>query len=232
MRVSSFRELFRSILLLALLAAPLRSASAQTVRVDMTPGHAANSFIPAEALGAGIDRLNSAATDKLFTEPVLNAVLAAGWQTVSYRQNTELHIEAWHWNPQGTWSDPAGKGYFTGNTDLGAPIRHSYGYFLPHRGFTRNDGAEANGYSQMTDGDPRSYSKSNPYLTKPFTGEEDANNPQWVILDLADNHASMQFGSRGRSRYARRYRVEYWTGEDDEAGYQGHLDHILRRHRQ
>ena len=118
-------------------------AVAQTIRVDATPGHAAKTFIPTETLGAGIDRLNSAATDKLFAEPVMKAVLSAGWQTVSYRQNTELHIEAWHWNPQGTWSDPSGKGYFTGNATPGEPIRHSYGYFLPHRGFTRNDGAEA-----------------------------------------------------------------------------------------
>ena len=92
----------------------------QTVRVDITPGHVANSFIPTEALGAGIDRLNSAATDKLFAEPVMKQVLSAGWQTVSYRQNTELAIQAWHWNPQGTWSDPSGKGYFVGGVTPGS----------------------------------------------------------------------------------------------------------------
>jgi hypothetical protein len=102
-------------------------ALSQTIRIDATPAHALNSLI---------DRLNSTAADKLFSEPVLKAVLSAGWQTVSYGQNTELHIEAWHWNPQGTWSDPLGRGYFTGGADLGDPIRRSYGYFLPHRGFT------------------------------------------------------------------------------------------------
>ena len=217
MRVSSFRDLLRfavPLVFLVVLVPFYRQASAQTVRVDMTPGHAVNSFIPAETLGAGIDRLNSAATDKLFTEPVLRAVLAAGWQTVSYRQNTELHIEAWHWNPQGTWSDPERKGYFTGSSELGEPIRHSYGYSLPHRGFTRNDGAEANGYSQMTDGDPRSYWKSNPYLTRPFTGEDDANNPQWVVMDLAGSQAINAMRIAWAEPYARRYRVEYWTGED------------------
>jgi len=79
-------------------------------------------------------------TDKVFTDPVMKQVLSAGWQTVSYRQNTELFIEAWHWNPQGTWSDPAGRGYFVGNPKPGDFIRHSFGYNLPHRGFTRNDG--------------------------------------------------------------------------------------------
>src|SRR5690349_8145859 len=83
--------------------------SAQTIRVDATPGHEVNKFVPTEALGAGIDRINTSATDKLFAEPVMKQVLSAGWQTVSYRQNTELFVEAWHWNPQGTWSDPSGK---------------------------------------------------------------------------------------------------------------------------
>jgi hypothetical protein len=43
----------------------------------------------------------------------LPAIFAAGWQPVAYRQNSELAAEAWHWNPQGTWSDPSGRGYFT-----------------------------------------------------------------------------------------------------------------------
>ena len=200
-----------SFLLFIIVSTPSLS---QTIRIDATPGHALNSFIPAETLGAGIDRLNSTATDKLFSEPVLKAVLSAGWQTVSYRQNTELHIEAWHWNPQGTWSDPSAQGYFTGSAELGDPIRHSYGYFLPHRGFTRNDGAEANGYSQMTDGSRETYWKSNPYLTKPFTGEDDSTHPQWIVVDLAGSHPVNAIRIAWSEPYARRYRVEYWTGED------------------
>ena len=89
----------------------------QTVRVDITPGHVANSFIPTEALGAGIDRINSAATDKLFAEPVMKQVLSAGWQTVSYRQNTELAIQAWHWNPQGHMERPIGQRLLRGQCD-------------------------------------------------------------------------------------------------------------------
>lgn len=96
-------------------AVTLTASQAQTIRVDITPEHSTHQFIPNQALGAGIDRMPAQAIDKLFTEPALNRVLSAGWQTVTYRQNTELHIEAWHWNPKGTWSDPSGKGYFTGS---------------------------------------------------------------------------------------------------------------------
>ena len=101
----------------AAFAAP--SLHAQTIRVDATPSHATNSIKPTEALGAGIDRLPYGAADKLFVDDTLKQILSAGWQTVTYRQNTELHVEAWHWNPQGTWSDPAGKGYFTGSATPG-----------------------------------------------------------------------------------------------------------------
>ena len=200
-------------LLTALLLMGLVS-TAQTVRVDITPGDVANSFIPTEALGAGIDRLNSAATDKLFTEPVMKQVLSAGWQTVTYRQNTELAIQAWHWNPQGAWSDPSGKGYFVGNATPAEPIRHSYGYNLPRRGFTRNDGAEGSSFSRMTDGDEKSFWKSNPYLTKAFTGEDDSTHQQWVVVDLANLHPVNAIRIAWAQPFARRYLVQYWTGED------------------
>jgi hypothetical protein len=206
--VSRLCELPVFLFLATLFALPLL---AQTIRIDRTTGHAINSFIPTETLGAGIDRLNSAATDKLFAEPVMKRVLSAGWQTVSYRQNTELYIEAWHWNPRGSWSDSGGHGYFTGSADLGDPIRHSYGYYLPHRGFTRNDGANT-GYSRMTDGSTSTYWKSNPYLTKPFAGEDD--HPQWVVMDLASAQPVNAIRIAWSEPYARVYRVEYWTGDD------------------
>ena len=187
---------------------------AQTIRVDITPSHSTHSFVPTRALGAGIDRLPFGTTDKLFTTPVLQQVLSAGWQPVTYRQNTELHVEAWHWNPLGTWSDPAGKGYFSGSTSLAEPIRHSYGYPLPHRGFTRNEGTEASGYSRLTDGRLDSYWKSNPYLTRAFTGEDDSVHPQWVILDLASGQEIDSVRIAWAEPYARRYLVQYWNGED------------------
>lgn len=188
---------------------------AQSIHVDITPSHSTNSIRPTEALGAGIDRLPYQAADKLFTQENLKQVLSAGWQTVSYRQNTELHTEAWHWNPQGTWSDPAGKGYFTGSaTPSAEPIRHSYGYPLPHRGVTHDDGTDMIGYSRLTDGDESTYWKSNPYLTKMFTGEDDALHPQWVFLDLGNKFDVNAIRISWAEPYATKYVVQYWTGED------------------
>jgi hypothetical protein len=188
-------------------------APAQTIRVAAAREHLVRAFVPTQTLGAGIDRISTAATDELFDRTVLERVLEAGWQTVSYRQNTELHVETWHWNPAGIWSDPAGRGYFTGSAEPGAPIRHSFGYFLPHRGFTRNDGTET-GYSRLTDGDAATYWKSNPYLTRRFTGEADELHPQWVTLDLAAPHPVDAIRIAWGDPYARRYLVQYWTGGD------------------
>jgi hypothetical protein len=186
---------------------------AQSIVVDSS--HVSNSIRPSEALGAGIDRLPYGAADKLFVDATLQQVLAAGWQTVSYRQNTELHMEAWHWNPQGTWSDATAKGYFTGQATPGRePIRHSYGYPLPHRGVTRDDGTDTEGYSRLTDGDTNSYWKSNPYLTVTFTGERDSLHPQWVIVDLANRHEVDALRIAWAEPYAIRYVVQYFTGSD------------------
>src|SRR5262249_33654131 len=102
----------RTALLCAALAALALPCAAETIRVDAAPEHATNTIRPAEALGAGVDRLPYGAADKLFTEPTLRRILSAGWQTVTYRQNTELHTEAWHWNPHGTWSEAGSRGYF------------------------------------------------------------------------------------------------------------------------
>ena len=63
-------------------------------------------------------------------------------------------------------------------------IRHSYGYSLPHRGFTRNGGTEFDGFSRLDDGDVNTYWKSSPYLTKRFTGDGDSSHPQWVVINL------------------------------------------------
>jgi hypothetical protein len=165
-----------------------RVASAQTIRVDATPSHVVNRFSPPYALGTTVDRVPSNATDTFFAPDQLKQTLEAGWGVVSYRQNTELFVQAWHWNPKGAWSDPSGKGYFVGNSTPTEMIRHSYGYSLQHRGFTRNSGTEFDGYSRLDDGDLETYWKSNPYLTEPFTGEDDAMHPQWVVIDLGAKH--------------------------------------------
>ena len=191
-------------------------APAQTIRVDTTPAHIANTIHPNQAMGAGIDRLPYGAADKLFVPETIQQILEAGWQSVTYRQNTELHAEAWHWNPKGSWSDPAGKGYFVGDATPGAePILHSWGYPLPRRGVTRDDGTDTVGYSRLTDGDEGSFWKSNPYLTQAYTGEDDALHPQWVILDLASKQDLTAIRIAWAEPYARRYIVQYWSGGDD-----------------
>ena len=185
----------------------------QTIEVDAT--HPTNHFVPRQTLGAGVDRIPVEAIDKDLVPPALDAALSSGWQPVTYRQNTELAVEAWHWNPQGTWSDPSGKGYFTGSTALGEPIRYSYGYRLPRRGFTRNDGTENAGFSRLTDGDLNSFWKSNPYLTQHYTGESDALHPQWAVMDLAQAQMVNTIRIVWGEPYATHYLVQYWAGGDD-----------------
>src|SRR3984885_15410262 len=185
---------------------------AQVVEVDTT--RATNHFVPKDTLGAGVDRISVEAIDKDLLQPTLSQTQESGWQPVTYRQNTELAIEAWHWNPQGTWSDPAGKGYFVGSANPTEMIRYSYGYGLPRRGFTRNDGTENVGFSRLTDGDSKTFWKSNPYLTQRFTGESDALHPQWVVMDLAQMQPVDSIRIAWDEPFARRYVVQYWTGDD------------------
>src|SRR6478672_1519894 len=113
---------------------PSPAVVAQKIVVDATPSHIVNAFSPIRALGAGVDRLRAGEgapemdreritkeevernTDTLLSGPILKEILGAGWQPVTYRQNTELQIEAWHWNPHGVWSNPQKQdGYFTGS---------------------------------------------------------------------------------------------------------------------
>src|SRR5882762_9034987 len=194
---------------------PLTGA-AQTVSVDAAPSHVVNAFSPLYALGSTVDRVPSNATDVFFRPDQIKQVLSAGWGVISYRQNTDLFIQAWHWNPKGTWSDPAGKGYFTGDaTPTKEMIRHSYGYQLRHRGFTRNGGSEFDGFSRLDDGDLQTYWKSNPYLTQEFTGEDDALHPQWVVIALDKKESVNAIRIAWAEPYARDYHVQYWTGDGD-----------------
>jgi hypothetical protein len=188
------------------------SSAAQTITVDVS--HPTNHFVPNQALGAGVDRIAVDAIDKDLVQSTLEKTLASGWQPVTYRQNTELAIEAWHWNPNGSWSDASGKGYFTGSATPTEMLRYSYGYALPRRGTTRNDGTDNVGFSRLTDGDLNTFWKSNPYLTQHFTGESDALHPQWVVIDLAQVQQVDSIRIAWGEPYARHYLVQYWTGDD------------------
>ena len=189
-------------------------ALAQNIDIDITPGHETNRFVPNQTLGAGIDRIPAEAIDKDLVPSALEKIFPAGWQPVTYRQNTELFVQAWHWNPNGTWSDASGKGYFTGSSEAGEAIRYSYGYDLPHRGVTRNDGTGNFGFSRLTDGELNTYWKSNPYLSQRFTGESDSRHPQWIVIDLSQFELINSIRIAWADPYATEFLIQYWTGED------------------
>src|SRR5215475_4521678 len=126
-------------------------ARAQQITVDITPSHAVNRISPPRALGAGIDRDPLHSVKTIFDPAHVGKMLSAGWGGVSYRLNTELSIQAWHWNPSGTWSDAANQqGYFVGSSNSTGTIQRSFGYNLSNRGVTSNDGSSG-GYSRLDD---------------------------------------------------------------------------------
>jgi len=194
-------------------AASLAAESEVPSTVHVSIAAAPILFDPDQALGSSMDILSHDVVEKIYTEPMVKQCLAAGWGPITYRQNTELSIGAWHWNPNGAWSDAANqRGYFVGSAELKDPIRHSYGYPLPHRGHTRNGGSE-HGYSRLTDGNPDSYWKSNPYLASKFTGEPDSAHPQWIVIDLGSHEAVSHIRIDWVDPYAHNYEVQYWSPE-------------------
>src|SRR6185437_1419718 len=196
---------------------PARSDPRQigTIQVDATPGHSINSFDPDASLGSSIDVLSRIDINKIFTPHIIQESLSAGWGPLTYRNNTELRMAAWHWNAEGTWSDTIHReGYFTGSTELKEPIRYILAYALPHRGFATSG-------DRPVQGPNLSYWKSNPYLTSKFTGESDALHPQWVIVDLKANKPVNAVRIAWASPYATKYQVEYWMGTGDALDFDG-----------
>jgi hypothetical protein len=201
------------LLVLGCLALFTQGVCAQTIRVDTTAARAIK-FDPDQALGSSMDILPVNHVDQVYSEAILKESLSAGWGPITYRQSTELTIAAWHWNPNGSWSDTAHQsGYFTGSAEPKDFLRDSFGYSLPHRGSTHSDGSQGK-YSRLTDGDPATYWKGNPYLTKRFTGEEDARNPQWIVIDFGTPQEIDAIRIAWANPYARKYEVQYWAGED------------------
>ena len=188
-------------LLCVALLFPAKGA-AQHATVDITSGHVANSFSPIRALGAGVDRdpLNSVTT--LFDASHVGQMLSAGFGPVSYRLNTELLVQAWHWNPKGKWSDSAGRGYFVGDAASNGSIQRSFGYNLPHQALS------------LDDGNLSTYWKSDPYLARDFTRESDALHGQWIVVDLGSPRPVNAVKIAWANPYAVNYKVQYWTGDD------------------
>ena len=189
-------------------------ATAQTVHVDTTPTHAVK-FDPDKAMGTSMDILPEKDFEKVYSEPIIKEGLSAGWGPITYRQNTELTYSAWHWNPDGKWSNEKDKsGYFVGSGEPKEFLRKTFGYHLPHRGTTRSD-AGADEFSRLTDGDRSSYWKSNPYLSEKFTGEPDSAHPQWIVIEFGLPQEINAIRIDWANPYAKKYVVQYWTGKED-----------------
>jgi hypothetical protein len=182
---------------------------AATVHVDVTPDHILNTIYPDTATGAWMDDLSKTQVDNLSKPETIQGIKNLGWGSITMRNNSELRLSAWHWNENGTWSDPASKsGYYTGSADLGKPIHYGYSYSLPHRDFmTSGDSPLVAGF--------QSYWKSNPYLTSHFTGESDALHPQWVVIDMGMARPVDAIHIQWVNPYAVTYVVQYWIGDNN-----------------
>ncbi len=207
---------------------PSRQAAGHQLVVDLAGTGSGLAFRPDEVIGAGIDGSGQGDIDRLLTPHNIAAMTSAGLRPLAYRLRTELGIEAWHWNPDGSWSDPARQqGYWTSSDTPGAPIALSWGYRLPRRGDTV-DNANNNDYSRLTDGDPATFWKSNPYLDPAVLHDGEAH-PQWLILRLDRRRAIDAARIDWAQPFATKYEVQYWTGttEYDEQGRWAAFPHGL-----
>lgn len=163
--------------------------SAQTVNrnqaaIVVNASSPVKTFDPNKDLGAGIDGHDDGEINQLLSPENIKQMLTAGFKPITYRLRTELANEAWHWNPQGAWSDAKNeRGYWTSDATSKQDISLCYGYKLPRRGNTI-DQADNEGYSRLDDGDADSFWKSNPYLDEHFTNENNALHQQWIVVDL------------------------------------------------
>jgi hypothetical protein len=190
------------------------AAAPTLVRVHAAPTQAVNSFDPDATFASSMDIQSREAINRIYTPETVKLCLSAGWGPISYRLHTPETIDYWHWNPKGSWTDETNqRGYFVGSSELGEPIHDSFGYSLPHRGCTHNGGTDR-GYSRLTDGDPTTFWKSNPYLTKTFTHDDDSLHPQWIIVDLGEYYDVNAIRMDWCEPSAREYEVQYWVGAD------------------
>ena len=197
-----------------MIAALLLASSLQTVAVRVDLAHAVNHLVPMRSIGAGLDSENPGSISQIYGKADVGQMLASGLGPITYRSYTELSIQAWHWNPSGTWSDAAhGDGYWTSTATPGTAIENSYGYRLPERGNTHDQGNNDD-YSRLDDGNAATYWKSNPYLTQAWTGESDSLHPQWVLIDLRKRQPVDAIRITWSNPYAVDYDVQYWTGSD------------------
>ena len=112
------------------------ASRAALLRVDASK--AVNSFDPDKSLGSSMDELSVEVIQKIYTPEMVRQWLSAGWGPITYRNHTELAIEAWHWNSKGTWSDSAHqRGYFVGDAE---PTEFIHDSFAIPAAASRHDG--------------------------------------------------------------------------------------------
>src|SRR6185312_1089283 len=208
------RRILAALAVTILAAPPLQaegaSAAPARVVIDLSPAGVLRRFRPDEAIGAAFDGAMKGDIDRQMTPPNIKAMKSANLRPLTYRLRSELGIEAWHWNPVGTWSDPMHQqGYWTSSARLGAPIQLSWGYRLPRRGDSE-DNANDDDYSRLDDGDPASFWKSNPYLDPDALKDGEAH-PQFLMLRFEKPRPVDAAVIDWATPYAVRYRVQYWT---------------------
>ena len=76
--------------------------SVATVHVDVTPEHVLNTINPDTATGAWMDDLSKTQVDNLSKPETIQGVKNLGWGSITMRNNSELRLEARHWNENGT----------------------------------------------------------------------------------------------------------------------------------
>ncbi|MEI6344075.1 MAG: discoidin domain-containing protein [Verrucomicrobiota bacterium] len=202
----------RSLFFLLILLPSLSQAQTKPFEMKVKIGdRMIGTFDPRRSFGAGIDGHEQGDCLRMLSSGNVMQMLGAGLGPISYRLRTELAVEAWHWNPRGSWSDSVhGQGYWTSESrpDPFHPILLSYGYKLPRRGNTIDE-ANDDGYSRLDDDDPKTFWKSNPYLSQSYTGEPDSRHPQWVVLDFGKPVPVNAIRIQWAEPYATKFRVEY-----------------------
>ena len=180
------------------------------VIIDLSRGPIAE-FVPDQAFGAALDGHGEGETALIYSAYNIRKMRTAGLRQISYRLRTELAVEAWHWSEDGTWSDSEHQqGYWTSSDSSRQSVLISHGYKLPRRGNTIDQAAN-DGYSRITDGDPTSFWKSNPYLDEHYTGEANVEHPQWVVIEFSTRKPVNAILIDWAKPYATRFEIEYST---------------------
>lgn len=192
---------------------PVQNSATYAVEVDANPADVLNHFIPQASFGAGVDGQPYHLVPSIYKPANVSKMLGAGLGAVSYRLYTELSVQDWHWNSAGVFSETATQGYWTSSSVPGTELVDTYGYRLPRRGFTTDQGNNDD-YSRLDDGDSATFWKSNPYLTQAYTGDADTLHPQWVLYDLGNAKAVNAVQIAWANPYAVSYQVQYWAGPD------------------